>query len=60
MTEAEIRAMTVMTIKTPEQRQAEQVKKYVDEYAALSLEAQRVKERMDWLKATLKPWLLTT
>ena len=28
----------------------EQVKLYVDEYAALSLEAERIKERMDWLK----------
>lgn len=50
MTEAELRAGAVMTIKTPEQRQAEQVKKYVDEFAALSLEAERIKERMDWLK----------
>lgn len=50
MTEQELRDCTVLTIKTPEQRQAEQVKKYVDEYAALSLEAERVKNRMDWLK----------
>lgn len=42
--------MTEITLKTPEQRQAEQVKKYVDEYAALSLEAERIKGRMDWLK----------
>ena len=28
----------------------EQVKAYVDEYAALTLESGRIKERMDWLK----------
>ena len=50
MTETEIRAGAVLAVKTPEQRQAEQVKKYVDEYAALSLEAERIKGRMDWLK----------
>ena len=50
MTETEIRAGAVLAVKAPEQRQAEQVKKYVDEYAALSLEAKRIKGRMDWLK----------
>lgn len=50
MTETEIRAGAELSVKTPELRRAEQVKKYVDEYAVLSLEAQRVKERMDWLK----------
>ena len=28
----------------------EQVRAYVDEYAALTLESSRIKERMDWLK----------
>ena len=42
--------MTELALKPPEQRQAEQVKKYVDEYASLTLEAERIKERMDWLK----------
>ena len=32
----------ILAVKTPEQRQAEQVKKYVDEYAALSLEAEQM------------------
>lgn len=50
MTEEELRNCTVLTIKTPEQRQAEQVKRYVDEYASLTLEAERIKARMDWLK----------
>lgn len=50
MTETEIRAGAAPAVKTPEQRQTEQVKKYVDEYAALSLEAERIKGRMDWLK----------
>lgn len=39
-----------LRIKTPEEQKAEQVKRYVDEYAALSLEAERIKGRMDWLK----------
>ncbi len=39
-----------LRIKTPEEIKAEQVKRYVDEFAALSLEAERIKNRMDWLK----------
>lgn len=45
-----IKDCTLVTIKTPEQLEAEQVKQYVDEYAALSLDADRIKGRMDWLK----------
>ncbi len=47
MTEA---ASLDLRIKTPEEIKAEQVKRYVDEFAALSLEAERIKNRMDWLK----------
>jgi len=41
---------TDLRLKTTEEQKAEQVKRYVDEYAALSLEAERIKGRMDWLK----------
>ena len=47
MTEA---VNTDLRLKTPEEQKAEQVRQYVDEYAALSLEAERIKGRMDWLK----------
>ena len=47
MTEA---VNTDLRLKTTEEQKAEQVKRYVDEYAALSLEAERIKGRMDWLK----------
>ena len=47
MTEA---VNTDLKLKTPEEQKAEQVRQYVDEYAALSLEAERIKGRMDWLK----------
>lgn len=33
----------------------EQIRAYVDEYAALSLEAGRIKDRMDWLKGYSRP-----
>ena len=56
MTETEIRAGAVLAVKTPEQRQAEQVKKYVDEYAALSLEAERIKGRMDSKLLSISYW----
>lgn len=39
-----------LRLKTPEEIRAEEVKQYVDEFAALSLEAERIKNRMDWLK----------
>lgn len=39
-----------LTVKTPEQRHNEMVKQYVDEYAALATEAERIKERVEWLK----------
>lgn len=41
---------TDLRLKTPGEQKAEQVRQYVDEYAALSLEAERIKGRMDWLK----------
>ena len=47
MTEA---VNTDLRLKTTEEQKAEQVKRYVDGYAALSLEAERIKGRMDWLK----------
>ena len=47
MTEA---VNTDLRLKTQEEQKAEQVRQYVDEYAALSLEAERIKGRMDWLK----------
>lgn len=47
MTEA---VNTDLRLKTLEEQKAEQVRQYVDEYAALSLEAERIKGRMDWLK----------
>ena len=47
MTEA---VNTDLRLKTTEEQKAEQVTRYVDEYAALSLEAERIKGRMDWLQ----------
>jgi hypothetical protein len=41
---------SAIRLKTEDERKAEQVRGYVDEYAQLSLEAERIKERMDWLK----------
>ena len=37
-------------LKTTQEEQADLVRRYVDEYAALALEADRIKQRMDWLK----------
>lgn len=47
MTEA---ANDLVIIKTQDEIKADQVRAYVDEFAALSLEAERIKNRMDWLK----------
>lgn len=47
---AELAQDSLATLKTPEECQAEQIRAYVDEYAALALEAGRIKDRMDWLK----------
>ncbi len=47
---AEVVQDSLITLKTPAECQAEQIKAYVDEYAALTLEAGRIKDRMDWLK----------
>lgn len=49
MTESMLQESAIR-LKTEDERKAEQVRKYVDEYAQLSLEAERIKERMDWLK----------
>ncbi len=43
-------ANDLVTINTQEEARADQVKAYVDEFAALSLEAERIKNRMEWLK----------
>ena len=37
-------------LKTTQEEQSDLVRRYVDEYAALALEADRIKQRMDWLK----------
>lgn len=47
---AEMVQNSLAALKTPEECQAEQIRAYVDEYAALALEAGRIKDRMDWLK----------
>ena len=47
---AELGQDCMVSLKAPEECQAEQIKAYVDEYAALALEAGRIKDRMDWLK----------
>ena len=47
---AEMVQDSLATLKTPKECQAEQIRAYVDEYAALALEAGRIKDRMDWLK----------
>ena len=43
-------ADTLVELKTKKEERADQVRRYVDEYAALALEADRIKQRMDWLK----------
>lgn len=43
-------ADTLLELKTKKEERADQVRRYVDEYAALALEADRIKQRMDWLK----------
>ena len=40
----------LVEMKTTQEEQADLVRCYVDEYAALSLEANRIKQRMEWLK----------
>lgn len=40
----------LVEMKTTQEEQADLVRCYVDEYAALSLEADRIKQRMEWLK----------
>lgn len=40
-------------LKTTQEEQADLVRRYVDEYAALALEADRIKQRMDWLSLHL-------
>ena len=52
---AEMVQDSLTTLKTPEECQAEQIRAYVDEYAALALEAGRIKDRMDWLKGYFEP-----
>ena len=41
---------TLLELKAKKEERAEQVRRYVDEYAALTLEADRIKQRMEWLK----------
>ena len=43
-------ADTLVELKNKKEERADQVRRYVDEYAALALEADRIKQRMDWLK----------
>ena len=43
-------ADTLVEMKTKMEERADQVRRYVDEYAALTLEADRIKQRMEWLK----------
>ena len=43
-------ADTLVELKTKKEERADQIWRYVDEYAALALEADRIKQRMDWLK----------
>ena len=43
-------ADTLVELKNKKEERADQVRHYVDEYAALALEADRIKQRMDWLK----------
>lgn len=40
----------LVELKTTKEEQADQVRRYVDEYAALTRQADRIKARMDWLK----------
>ena len=43
-------ADTLLELQAKKEERADQVRRYVDEYAALALEADRIKQRMDWLK----------
>ena len=43
-------ADTLLELKAKKEERAEQVRRYVDEYAALTLEADRIKQRLEWLK----------
>ena len=40
-------ADTLVELKNKKEERADQVRRYVDEYAALALEADRIKQRMD-------------
>lgn len=40
----------LVSLRTADEARAMEIRQYVDEYAALSLEAARIKDRMDWLK----------
>lgn len=42
-------------LKTTQEEQADLVRRYVDEYAALALEVDRIKQRMDWPRRTPDP-----
>ena len=43
-------ADTLLELQAKKEERADQIWRYVDEYAALALEADRIKQRMDWLK----------
>ena len=48
-------ADTLLELQAKKEERADQVRRYVDEYAALALEADRIKQRMDWLKGHCEP-----
>ena len=45
-------ADTLVELKNKKEERADQVRRYVDEYAALALEADRIKQRMDSVSYT--------